>query len=54
MSKAAPLLAQKSWSLDGVLFTPGLIGSITENIYDFLSITPVLMGYIYVGHVYRF
>ena len=46
ISRAAPLLAQKSWSLEGVLFTPGLIGSITENINDFLSTTPVLIGYI--------
>ena len=54
MSKAAPLLVQKSWSLDGVLLIPGLIGNITENMYDFLSTTPVLIGYIYVGQVYRF
>ena len=36
INRAAPLLAQKSWSLEVVVFTPGLIGSITVNIYDFL------------------
>lgn len=54
ISKAAPLLAQKSWSLEFVLFTPGLMGNITVNMKDFLSTTPVLMGYMYVGQVYRF
>jgi hypothetical protein len=46
ISNAAPLFVQKSWSLEGVLFTPGFIGNITVNMKDIFYLTPVLMGYI--------
>ena len=54
ISRAAPLLVQKSWSLEGVLLIPGFIGNMTVNMYDFLSTTPVRIGYMYVGHWYKF
>lgn len=54
ISKAVPLFVKKSWSLDGVLLTPGFIGNITVNMYDGFYLTPVLIGYMYVGQAYRF
>lgn len=53
INKAAPLLIQKSWSDRLVVLIPGFIGNITVNINDGV-LNPVLIGYMYVGHVYKF
>lgn len=54
INKAAPLFVQKSWSLEPVVLTPGFIGNVTVNMKDGFYLTPVRIGYIYVGHVYVF
>jgi hypothetical protein len=51
INKAAPLFVQKSWSLELVVLTPGFIGSVTVNMNDGFYLTPVRIGYMYVGQV---